>query len=216
MENVIEYLHPKWQQLTAFSKKEELKESLWNEIAEQYSESNRHYHNLNHIANLFSLFEKYVAEIKQPAIVGFAIFYHDIVYNTFREDNEEQSALKAREHLQQLNINKSLLQNIESFILATKDHEVPADFPFANDLSYFLDFDVAILGSKWEDYFRYSHNIRKEYGQFPDAVYKAGRKQALERLLNKQQFFYTPQLKEVYEENSRENINKELSLLQTA
>jgi predicted metal-dependent HD superfamily phosphohydrolase len=216
MENVIEYLHPKWRQLTEFSKKEEVKESLWKEIVDLYSEPNRYYHNLNHIANLFSLFEKFFTEIKHPALVGFSIFYHDIVYNTFREDNEEQSALKARLHLQQLNINKTLLENIEVFILATKTHEVPSGFAYEKDLQYFLDFDLAILGSKWEDYFRYSHNIRKEYGQFTDAIYKAGRKQALQRLQSKDKLFYTEQLHNVYQQNTHDNINKELSLLQSA
>jgi predicted metal-dependent HD superfamily phosphohydrolase len=214
MENLAEYLEEKWKQLTAFSSKEDLKNKFWKEIVERYSESNRHYHNLQHIGNMFALFERFLVHIKQPAVVGFSIFYHDINYDTFRQDNEEQSASKAREHLQQLNINPSLLQAIGQFILATKTHEVPANYLLENDLSYFLDFDLAVLGIKWEDYFRYSHNIRKEYAQYPDAVYKTGRREALERLVNKSPLFFIGELQQLFEETARNNINKELNLLQ--
>lgn len=215
MEKILGYLEEKWKQLTAFSKKEEVKDKLWNEIVECYTEPKRYYHNLNHIGSLFELFERFMPHINQPAITGFSIFYHDIVYDTFRHDNEEKSAAKAREQLQQLNINRSLLHAIELFILATKTHDIPNGFPFKNDLSFFLDFDLSILGVKWEDYFMYSYNIRKEFNQYPDTAYKEGRRQALERIANKPFLFLTPQLQQLFEETARQNINKELSLLQS-
>ena len=46
MENIVDYVKEKWKQLTAFSKKEELKEQLWSEILYRYSEQHRRYHNL--------------------------------------------------------------------------------------------------------------------------------------------------------------------------
>jgi predicted metal-dependent HD superfamily phosphohydrolase len=215
MENVLGYLEEKWKQLTGFSKKEEVKDKLWNELVECYTERFRFYHNLDHLAALFSLFERFIPHINQPAIVGFSIFYHDIVHDTFRQDNEEKSALRAREHLQQLNINRSLLQNIEQFILATKTHTIPENFLLENDLSFFLDFDLAILGTKWEDYFMYSYNIRKEFNQYPEAPYKDGRVHALERIANRPFLFLTAEFQELYEETARQNINKELNLLQS-
>ncbi|MBA4141156.1 MAG: hypothetical protein H0X70_11800 [Segetibacter sp.] len=214
MENILGYLEEKWIQLTAFSKKEEVKNKLWNEIVECYTERYRFYHNLNHLADLFSLFERSMPHVNQPAIIGLSIFYHDIVHDTFRHDNEEKSALKARGHLQQLNIKQSLLQNIEQFILATKGHTIPKNFLLENDLSFFLDFNSSILGGKWEDYFMYSYNIRKEYNQFPDAVFRDGRRHALEQIANKPFIFFTLELQQLFEETARQNINKELSLLQ--
>lgn len=215
MENILSYLEEKWKQLTAFSKKEEVKNKLWNEIVECYTERYRFYHTLNHLADLFSLFERFMPQINQPAIIGFSIFYHDIVHDTFRKDNEEKSAAKAREHLQQLNINRSLLQNTEQYILATKGHIIPKNFLLENDVSFFLDFNSSILGNKWEDYFMYSYNIRKEYNQFPDAVFRDGRRYALEQIANKPFLFFTPELQELFEETARQNINRELSLLQS-
>jgi predicted metal-dependent HD superfamily phosphohydrolase len=215
MENILGYLEEKWKQLTGFSKKEEVKDKLWNEIVDRYTERYRFYHNLNHLADLFSLFERFMPHINQPAITGFSIFYHDIVHDTFRQDNEEKSALTAREHLQQLNINRLLLQNVEHFIVATKTHTIPGNFLLENDLSFFLDFDLSILGGKWEDYFTYSGNIRKEFNQYPDATYKEGRTHALELITNRPFLFLTPEFRQLFEETARENINKELSLLQS-
>ncbi|MEJ7826622.1 MAG: hypothetical protein WKF91_00440 [Segetibacter sp.] len=215
MENITGYLEEKWKQLTAFSKKEEVKARLWNEIVESYTERYRFYHDLNHLADLFSSLERFMPRINQPAIVGFSIFYHDIVHDTFRQDNEEKSALKAREHLQQLNINRSLLHNIEEFILATKGHIIPKNYLLENDLSFFLDFNSSVLGVKWEDYFMYSYRIRKEYNQFPDDRFKDGRRHALEQIANKQVLFFTPELHQLFEETARQNINRELSLLQS-
>ena len=131
MDNTIDIVKEKWQQLTAFSKKEEIKELLWDEIVYRYSEQHRHYHNLHHLAHLFMLCDVHMHKIKNPALMGFAVFYHDIVYDTYRQDNEEQSAAIAVEHLKELNINQALIQHVEAFILASKTHEMPADFTHA-------------------------------------------------------------------------------------
>ncbi len=104
--------------------------------------------------------------------------------------------------MQQLNINRLLLQAVEHFILASKTHEIPGGFPFENDLSFFLDFDLAILGVKWEEYFMYSYSIRKEFNEYPDAVYKDGRKQTLERIVNKPFLFLSAELQQLFEETA--------------
>ncbi|MDB5250791.1 MAG: hypothetical protein JWQ40_5185, partial [Segetibacter sp.] len=147
MDNILDIVLEKWKQLTAFSKKEEIKELLWDEILYRYSEQHRHYHNLAHLAHLFSLCDKNMDRIKNPAVMGFAIIYHDIVYDTYRQDNEEQSAVIAGQHLKELNINASLIENVQVYINATKNHIVPAGFPLQNDLALFLDFDMAILAT---------------------------------------------------------------------
>src|SRR3954451_19947230 len=122
MENSIDYVKEKWNKLTSFSKKVDLKEQLWDEIVYRYSGQHRHYHNLNHIAHLFTLLDKYIDKITHPAVVGFAILYHDVVYDTYSTDNEEQSAAFAEEHLKQLNVNDRIIDHVKTFIEATKDH----------------------------------------------------------------------------------------------
>jgi predicted metal-dependent HD superfamily phosphohydrolase len=213
MENILDYVKEKWKQLTAFSKKEELKEQLWEEIVYRYSEQHRHYHNLSHIAFLFSLCDKYISRISTPAITGFAILYHDIVYDTFRPDNEEQSAEVAEMHLKQLNVNASLIENVKTFILATKDHKLPDGYPLKNDLGLFLDFDIAILATSPDTYQAYSEKIRQEYLKYPDKVYKEGRKQALQKVMSSETIFITNDFIEAMEETARQNINREIGQL---
>lgn len=213
MENILEYVKEKWKQLTAFSKKEEIKEQLWEEIVYRYSGHNRHYHNLNHIAHLFTWCDKFISKITNPAVVGFAILYHDVVYDTYSQDNEEQSAAFAENHLKQLNVNAALINNVKIFIKATKDHVAPEAFSLQNDLALFLDFDMAILGVDEEMYKLYSEKIRQEYSKYTDPVYKEGRKLALQKVLDSEKIFATNDFREVMEEKARENINREVSLL---
>ncbi len=207
------YTRNKWAQLTAFSKKEELKAQLWNEIVECYTEPYRYYHTIEHVANLFKWSDKYLVSLENPAVVGFSILYHDIVYDTFKNNNEEESAAKAREHLQKLQVKSSVIDRVEGFILATKNHRIPDGATQEKDLSFFLDFDLAILGSGWDNYEEYSFKIRKEYRQYPDAVYNPGRRHALEKLSEKEHLFFTPEVKNELEEPARNNLFREMQLL---
>lgn len=213
MENILDYVKEKWTQLTSFSKKEEVKEQLWKEIVNCYSGRHRHYHNLNHIAYLYTWLDEYIDKIINPAVIGFAILYHDVVHDADSLDNEDQSAEFAEAHLRQLNVNQGLINNTKTFIKATKDHRIPGGISLHNDLSFFLDFDMAILGVNEEMYKLYSEKIRQEYSIYPDPLYKAGRKLALQKVLALDNIFTTNKFREVMEQKARQNINRELSLL---
>ena len=213
MENSIEYVKEKWKKLTSFSKKEELKKQLWEEIVYRYSGQHRRYHNLNHIAHLFTLLDKYIDKITNPAVIGFSILYHDVVYDTYSADNEEQSAEFAEAHLKQLNVNSTLIDHVKTFIIATKDHIMPERTPLQNDLSFFLDFDMAILGVEEEMYKMYSEKIREEYSKYPDPLYKEGRRLALKKMFENANIFSTKEFREEMQQRAHENINRELNLL---
>lgn len=213
MVSSIEYVQQKWLLLTSFSKKEDLKQALWEEIVYRYAEQHRYYHTLNHIAHLFTLCESYLHQLVQPAVVGFAIFYHDIVYDTFRDDNEGLSALIAREHLSRLQVKEQLIDYVETFIMATRDHQLPAHFPLHNDLALFLDFDVAILGEQPEVYKQYSHKIRQEYSKYNDKIYNQGRKAALQKIEAGGHIFHTENFRSTLEDQAKQNINNEVNVL---
>lgn len=213
MENILKYVEEKWKKLTAFSKKEETKEQLWQEIIYRYAGQHRHYHNMNHIAHLFTWCDRFIDKVSNPAVMGFSILYHDVVYDTYRTDNEEQSAAFAESHLQRLNVHSALIDNVKTFITAAKDHTIPVGFSLHNDLALFLDFDMTILGVGEEMYKMYSEKIRYEYSKYPDPVYREGRKLALQKVLASENIFSTNDFKEAMEEKARENISREVSLL---
>lgn len=213
MENVVKYLKAKWNKLTAFNKNEDLKDRLWSEITELHSRRNRHYHNLSHLGNMFHLLDQHLEHVENPALIGFAIFYHDIEYDTLRKDNEEQSVIKCREHLHELKVKSSLIEDVVSLILATKEHKADPYFSNQKDMALFLDLDLAVLAEEWNDYQLYRESIRKEFGQYAEATFRNGRKNALEQLLNKDVIFYSPDFHNSLEEKARQNLEREISLL---
>jgi len=185
-----------------FTSDQKLIGSLWQEIKQRHAEPTRHYHTLKHLEHIYSVLPKldYVTE--------FAIFYHDIVYDASRNDNEEQSALLCEKQLKLLGVNSELIADIFQLILETKTHE-----PSSQRNALFLDTDLAILGSSVEVYNEYIQNVRKEYAIYSDDVYKKGRQKVLEHFLEKERIYISDTFYELYEEQARNNITIEYNSL---
>ena len=95
-------------------------------------------------------------------------------------------------------------------ILATREH-LPQPTPDANLL---LDFDLAILGATWEEYQKYSQQIREEYCMYPDAAYRQGRRQVLQHFLSREYIYHTPLMRRKLEFQARQNVTQEMLLLE--
>ncbi|HUP10909.1 MAG TPA: hypothetical protein VM187_01810 [Niastella sp.] len=203
-----------WQQLTArYCNNSELTAQFYQEIKSKYTSSRRHYHNLHHIAALLRFCEQYAAELKDREVVAFAVFYHDIIYNVLRKDNESRSAQVAVKRLQALQVPAGKIEQVKLYIEATQTHAVTAAVTHISDLKLFLDFDMSILGAEWEAYELYTRQVRKEYRIYPDKLYNPGRKQFLQHCLQAESIFQTPVFKERYEVIAKENVGKELELI---
>ena len=83
-----------------FSKDTELISLLWQEIRVAYYNPMRYYHTLKHLEHIY----KELHSFRVNPLIEFAIFYHDIIYDATRDDNEDQSALLAKERLEELNV----------------------------------------------------------------------------------------------------------------
>ena len=179
----------------------------WAELQKAYSHKSRYYHNLTHLEEMIFWFEKYKDEIQFPDEVLYAIFYHDYVYNSTRKDNELKSADYAVKILQQeTTLNK---ERIHQLIMVTKNHQ-----PTENeDEKWMIDFDLKILSKDWNEYVTYYKQIRKEYSIYPDFLYNPGRKKALEHFLEHEHIYQTEVFQNIYEQQARANIKKEIDLL---
>lgn len=207
-------LNIQWKGLAVrYSADEVLVNKLFQEIKRRYSHSGRHYHNLEHIAALLRLSEKYASELAYKEIVDFAIFYHDIIYNVWRKDNEKRSAVLATKRLTELGVPAEKVMAVALFIEATNAHTLPADSLYENDLSFFLDFDMSILGAEWSDYLNYVQQVRKEYHIYPDLLYRPGRTQFLQKTLSGGPIFHTTVFRALYEEQARKNMEREIQWL---
>jgi predicted metal-dependent HD superfamily phosphohydrolase len=182
---------------------------LWTEIQTNYTSSGRYYHNLSHLDNLIETLLPIKNQMEDWQILTFSVAYHDIVYNTFKKDNEEKSAALGYERMTLLNFPPLLKEKCKLQILSTKHHIESEDA----DTNYFTDADLSILGSDTESYRNYTKQIRKEYRHFPDILYKPGRKKVLRHFLEMQSIFKTKYFQDKFEEQAKVNISDELKSL---
>ena len=181
-------------------------ELQWKELSAKYTESFRHYHNLAHISELLHYFDTYNSCLSHPNEVEYAIFYHDIIYNVWSKKNELNSAELASEYLNIATAEDFVIKRIFNLIMVTKDHT-----PKENENEqWMVDFDLAILGQPWERYLAYTKQIRSEYSSVPNLLYRKGRRKVLNHFLDKQKIYHTDTFYDLYEEQARLNLRKEL------
>ena len=199
-----------WFELASrYSNNIQLIAQLWTEIEKNYSNKNRHYHNLSHLEYMLDKALYYEDNLNDLDTVLFSIFYHDIVYSSNRQDNEQSSAELAHDRLTKLGLSSEKITNCHNQILATKDHINSTD----NDTNLFLDFDLAILGESPENYKDYSENIRKEYAIYPNVLYNKERKKVLLHFLEKKSIYHCKTFQVRYEQQARKNLKAELEKL---
>lgn len=186
------------------SNDEELINNLWQEIKSAHTQAKRYYHTLQHLQHIYTELE----DIKLITHFEFAIFYHDIIYDIQRDDNEEQSALLAKKRLTELNVHEVLQEKVFEVIIETAKHEASS-----KENSLFLDADLAILGSSPKSYEQYIKNVRKEYALYSDKAYVSGRKKVLKSFLEKERIYKSNHFYKKYEQQAKVNIKSELNSL---
>jgi len=138
--------------------------------------------------------------------VLFSVFYHDIVYNPLRRDNEERSIVIAENRLRYIDVPEGKIADCKAQILCTQTHQHCAD----SDSNFFTDADLSILGQDWERYEAYAIAVRQEYALYADNLYYPGRKAVLHHFLQMNRIFKTQDFFDKYEKQARENLLHEL------
>lgn len=195
--------------LTKYTDNDSLKKELWTEIEKNYSSKKRHYHTLQHLDNLLSQLTDVKSEIQNWEIILFTLFYHDIIYNSIKSDNEEKSAELAEKRMKQISVSNDKIELCKKQILATKSHIKSTD----NDTNYFTDADLSVLGQNWETYLLYCKNVRKEYSIYPTLVYNPGRKKVLNHFLSMDRIFKTDFFYNKFEIQAKQNLQQEIESL---
>jgi predicted metal-dependent HD superfamily phosphohydrolase len=182
---------------------------VYDRLVEAYSGPERHYHNLEHLSEMFRVASRLQDRADDPAAIQLAIWFHDAVYDPRSKENELRSAEWAREALSESKLPEETIRRVESMILATAKH-LPAS---SADTQVLLDADLAILGADPKRYDRYAGDIRKEYAWVDDAAYRAGRAAVLEAFLKREAIYQTERMREMGETPARENLRRELDAL---
>ncbi len=180
---------------------------LWTHLAEAYAEPQRHYHTLDHIAAVIGNAQALRDRFGQPDAGLLALFFHDIVYDPQRRDNETRSADKLDTWLGR-RIDGAVLAFCRRAIEATAAHVGQGD----PDIDLLLDIDMAILGAPWDAYLRYAEGVAREYlPVFGFDAYAAGRARLfLEPTLKRERLFLTQPFAGL-EDQARANMAQELS-----
>lgn len=183
--------------------------NTFTDLLNDYNAEQRHYHDLAHINNLLTLLEENKFQIEDEDAVFFAIWFHDAIYNTWKTSNEEKSADFAYEILRQTTMQPARIEKIVHYIHATKTHTTNGD----RDLSFFLDFDLSILGAESLIYDVYTRQIREEFHIYPNFIYNRGRRKALRSLLERAYVYHTHEFRGQFETKARANMQRELDTL---
>ena len=205
-------LRHRWERLCervgAFKKAEE-SDLTFEMLATMYAHPPRAYHNLDHIAQLLSVFDAAAMLAEDRDAAEFAIWLHDCVFFPERPDNESRSADAAAMIAGLLGCPADFTTRVRDLIAATKHSESPA----RGDASLVADIDLSILAAPRADYDAYRAAIRAEFEFADDDMFRTGRAAFLERMLDRNQIFSTQWFRHEMERLARDNMQRELDEL---
>ena len=191
------------------------------DLVGRYAAPDRFYHDLTHLREVLGTIEVLTgpaasawdsgdSPVDAAGSVRLAAWYHDAVYDSRAEDNEERSAALARDALARLGVPAAAVGRVAELILLTKTHEAaPGDAGAA----VLLDADLGILGAPPPRYDEYARAIRREYAWVPDEAYREGRRRVLERFLGRARVYRTGRMFDAHERQARENMRREIDKL---
>lgn len=196
--------------LQPFQVEPELSHQQYLDLVKAYSSAGRYYHTLVHIQQVLDTVDQLRPFSLNFAAIQLATWFHDVIYDSQSQDNEEKSAEYAQVSLNFLNLPSPIIAQVKSLILSTKTHQALST---DRDSQILLDADLAILGSAEANYQAYAQAIRLEYAWVPEADYRKARKQVLEKFLQRESIYFTPQLSATLEAKARQNLQTEIVAL---
>ena len=191
-----------WQTLAPNQAKPDLQAVL-----NAYAQPQRHYHTVQHLQECLQWWQRCQEQMRHPAEVALALFYHDIVYEPKRSDNELQSANTMLAQLQPY-LPSDSTERIYRWILATAHHGTQ---PYMNqeddqDLKWVLDIDLGILSADAERFQEYERQIRMEYRHVPLLIYRCKRRQILRDFAQTEYLYHTDYFRQQLEKVAKANL----------
>lgn len=176
-----------------------------------YQSEGRHYHTWQHIYECLKFVRLHYGN--HPLVI-FALFYHDVVYDIRRKDNEFQSAEEWKEYA----TNRGLLRHhtlkvkfVSDLILMTAGHKL--DDNASLDARIMSDADMHVFLCPDHHYLEYAQGIWLEYHSVGREAYLAGRLQFLSTI-DPDKMFYTHQAKAMVH-HARANLDLEKTILES-
>ncbi len=216
---------PHWRQLcqTIGIDNNDAIEQEFNRIVVAYGEPHRAYHTAQHINECLDLLDWCIGEIStvspthavsDPAL-EMALWYHDVVYQPQRSDNEQCSADQATAFLLTNDVTLPQSEKIASLIMATRHLASPKSEKLSvpSELAaWIVDIDLAILAAPPQRFAQYEAQIRQEYAWVPEAVYRAKRQALLTQFLERPTIYQSVVFQQRFEHQAQKNLSSSISI----
>jgi predicted metal-dependent HD superfamily phosphohydrolase len=181
----------------------------FDDLVAAYAESARAYHTLDHVLDCLRRLDESGAQPEDSDLVEAAIWFHDVVYDPHRSDNEIRSAEWAARILGAAGVPGATVERLGDLIRLTAHASPPSDRQGA----LLCDVDLSILGRDEQEFDEYERRIRQEYAWVPESHYRAGRARILSAFENRDRIYLTEYFHGRYEPPARANLRRALARL---
>ena len=190
---------------------------VWDLLRGFYNAPGRAYHSMAHISWCLDLLREFFPE-KSPRPdwynrVELALWFHDVIYDPRRKDNEKRSSRVLVGAGAMLGLDEMLVQEAGFDIECTTHTLVWTRTKCPLPTQWVLDIDLASLGFEPAKFDRNSEQIREEYSFVPEGAYRAGRKAVLQGFLDKPRLYYTQECHDRFEAQARANLQRAIEKL---
>ena len=183
-------------------------------LIQAYNQPERFYHTLcGHISDCLNDFWLVRHFCDDPLAVEAAIWFHDVIYDTQKQDNEKNSAIYAKNFLteiMQAEIISCLLKNKAYQLIILSKH---VDKPITIDEFIMIDIDLAILGKSEAEFDIYEQNIREEYAWVNEQQFNQARTQILTQFLKQKPLYHHPFFQNRYGHQAKINLGRSIKKL---
>jgi len=176
-----------------------------------WSGSGRRYHTVQHLAACLLELDRTRELARKPAEVELALWFHDAIYRTYRNDNEYRSAEWAARLLAKHGAAEEVISNVRNLVLATAH----ASSELNGDAGLVVDIDLSILGQPPAVFDEFERNVRREYWWVPARRFARARSSILESFLQRPAIYHFPPFRERYEATARMNLERALRALES-
>ncbi|MCP4305537.1 MAG: N-methyl-D-aspartate receptor NMDAR2C subunit [bacterium] len=171
-------------------------------LLRSYGDHQRHYHTFAHVLDCLEVLDRFEHLATRPHEIEAAIWFHDVVYDTRRSNNEKASADWAASTLRACGAAADAVERVREIILATCHTGEPG----TSDESLALDIDLSILGRDRGKFDMYQAQIRREFDWVPADAFRSARIKVLHSFLDRECIFRTNEMRTRYEDAARENL----------
>jgi len=185
-------------------------QSIWRALVAHYAEPHRHYHDSRHLAHCIGQFDLIADLLAEPDQVEIALWFHDVIIEPGRSDNEQRSADYFRNAADAV-LPPEFIRGVVDLILYTTHRTTPTD----PDHRFICDIDLSSFGSPWELFMANSLAIEAEFPG-PREEYVRREIAFLEALLRRPRIFMSDFFHDRCEAKARDNIRRFLQLLAPA